>query len=144
MTTWRDNLIPASFRGVKFFVDSHDYEFGRKNIFHDYPFRDDAELEDQGALVDKDTINGYVLANKDNDLDYFSDRNDLIEALKEPGSGQLNHRYLGQINVALNGPVKMTERFNEGGIARFQMPFKEVKTDKPFTVITVDLLLILI
>jgi len=135
--SWKDNLLQASFRGVPFFFNSHDYEFGRKNIFHDYPFRDDAELEDQGRSTDGFSITGYVLANKDNNFDYFSDRNKLIDALKEPGAGQLVHRYLGNKNVALSSIAKMSEVFNEGGIARFQMTFKEVKQEVPF-VITID------
>ena len=133
--TWRDNLKPASFRGAKFFTDSHDYEFGRKNIFHDFPFRDDAEVEDQGALADGFSITGYVLGNKDNNQNYFIDRDALIKALKEKGSGQLVHRYLGNKSVALNGSARMTETTREGNIARFQMTFKEVKQEKPFTII---------
>jgi len=130
---WRETLRPASFRGAKFFFDSHDYEFGRKNIFHDFPFRDDAEVEDQGALADGFSITGYVLANKDNDFNYFIDRDILIAALKEEGPGQLVHRYFGNKSVALNGSARMTETSREGGIARFQMTFKEVKQEKPFT-----------
>jgi prophage DNA circulation protein len=134
--TWRDNLVPASFRGRDFFIDSHDYEFGRKNIFHDYPFRDDAELEDQGKLTEGFSINAYVLANGQNDFDYFPERDDLIVALSAEGAGQLSHRYLGNKNVAVNGPVRMSERFSEGGIARFQISFKEVKQELPF--VTID------
>lgn len=130
--TWRNKLEPASFRGVEFFIDSHDYEFGRKNIFHDYPFRDDAEVEDQGALTQGFSINAYVLATISNTFNYFTQRDKLIEALNTKGPGLLVHRYLGDKNVAVSGPIRMSERFNEGGIARFQISFKEVSVEKPF------------
>ena len=130
MISWRDNLRAASFREAQFSIDSHEYEFGRKNIFHDFPFRDDAELEDQGAEIDVFNITGYVLQNKSNNFDYFKARDKLIKALKDPGTGLLVHRYLGGKNVALQGRARMTETFSEGGIARFQMTFKEI-LDKP-------------
>ena len=134
--SWRDNLKPASFRGVPFFISAHDYEFGRKNVFHDYPFRDTAEVEDQGASTDGFSLTAYVVSNGKNSFDYFSERDKLIDALKSPGPGLLVHRYLGNKTVAVSGAVRMSEQFAEGGIARFQISFKEVELKQPF--ITID------
>lgn len=127
--TWRNNLVQASFRKAKFFIESHDYTIGRKNIFHEFPYRDDAELEDQGGLPDVFNVTGYVIQNFGNQFDYFKDRDKLIKALKEKGSGLLIHRYLGDHVVALQGTARMTEVFNEGGKATFRMSFKEVKDE---------------
>jgi prophage DNA circulation protein len=132
--SWRDNLKTASFKGVEFFIDSSDYEIGRKNIFHDFPFRDDAELEDQGQLADVFSVTGYVIQNKTNNFDYFLERDKLINILKEKGAGKLTHTYFGDKNVALQGSARVSERFSEGGIARFQMSFKEVKLEQPFSI----------
>ena len=135
--TWRDNLEQASFRGVDFFIDSHDYEFGPKNIIHEYPFNDKAELENQGVATDSFSMNAYVLASLNNRFNYFKARDKLINALKEKTSGKLVHRYLGDKNVAVVGTARMTEQFNEGGIARFQISFKEV-VDKAPTGVSFD------
>lgn len=129
MAGWRDNLLPASFRGAEFFFNTHEYEAGRKNIFHEYPYRDEAEVEDQGTASDVFNITGYVLQSFSNQYDYFKDRDKLIDALKDSGSGQLIHRYLGEKNVALQGTFRMSEVFNNGGRATFQMIFKEVKKE---------------
>lgn len=122
--TWRLRLRTASFRGAKFFVDSHDYGFGRRNQVHQYPFQEDAYVEDLGQEADEFTINCYVIQQYPI-LNYFSARDKLIDALKEQGPGKLIHRYLGEKYVAVTGKVRMTETFNEGGIARFTITFTE-------------------
>ena len=146
MANWRDQLQEASFRGIPFFVDSRDYRFGRKNIFHDFPFRDDTELEDQGQSTDVFSIDGYILQKFAGNVatgpnpfdptkatfDYFPARNNLIAALKTAGAGKLVDRYgLGERNVALEGEASMSEQFSDGGIARFRMTFKEIGRSRP-------------
>jgi prophage DNA circulation protein len=145
---WRDQLQPASFRGIEFFVDSREYRFGRKNIFHDYPFRDETELEDQGKATDEFTLDAYVLqrlvkkadvtTGAPAEFDYINARNNLIAVLLAPGPGKLVDRYgLGERNVGLEGKASMSETSKEGGIARFRMTFKEVGGSRP-PVIVID------
>ena len=122
--TWRNQLQQASFRGVDFFVDSHGYAVGRRNVVHQYPFQDEAYVEDLGQEADSFSINGYILQ-KPPLFNYFKDRDKLIEALKEEGPGILVHRYLGEKRVALVGQARISETFQEGGMARFQMNFVE-------------------
>jgi len=131
MTSWRDQLQPASFKKVPFFVDSREYQFGRKNIFHDFPFRDDSEVEDQGQATGVFSVTGYVLSHRTgldvSDFSYMQSRNNLIAVLESEGAGKYVDRYgLGERNVALQGMAKMSETSKEGGIARFQMTFKVV------------------
>ena len=134
--SWRDNLRPASVNGAKFQVDSSEYEFGRKNIFHDYPFRDVSELEDQGTLTDVFVVTGYIVQNKKNDFDYFTERNDLIEALKSAGSITLIHPFYGEKTVGLSSPVRLREKINSGaGIARFTLSFKDIGIDEGVPII---------
>lgn len=38
--SWRDRLLPASFRGVGFWVDQAKVPVGKKGQLHEYPQRD--------------------------------------------------------------------------------------------------------
>lgn len=127
--SWRDKLEKASFRGIPFFIDTTESQFGRKNIFHTFPFSDKTFVEDTGKDTDQFTLNGYVIQSTSNDFNYFDDRDKLINALRGEGAGILIHPFLGKITVALAGKVNMSESFKEGGMARFTMPFKEVEQD---------------
>jgi prophage DNA circulation protein len=123
LSGWRLQLQEASFRGVKFFVDSHEYSVGRRNVVHQYPFREIPYVEDMGMDADEFIIDGYVVQRKENAFNYFVDRNNLIAAIKEKGPGLLIHPYIGNKNVNIVGKSSIREVFNEGGIARFSMSF---------------------
>jgi len=123
--SWRENLQQAAFRGAKFHVRSHQYEVGRRNVVHQYPFKDKPYVEDLGLDADGFTIEGYVIASTDNGYDYFSARNALISALREEGPGTLVHPYLGERWVSLVGRASIREEFSEGGIAYFTMTFTD-------------------
>jgi prophage DNA circulation protein len=69
---WKDNLLPASFRGVAFFYEDTSREGGRRLANHEFPLRDENYLEDLGLRAKVHRIRGYVLGD-----DYFSDRDAL-------------------------------------------------------------------
>ena len=121
--SWRDNLVKASFRGVSFHISSSDYAIGRRNILHQYPLKDVPNVEDLGLDADEFTLDAYVVQNKDNDFDYFAERDALIKAIKKEGSGKLIHPFLGEITVAVLGKARVRESFSEGGWARFTITF---------------------
>lgn len=131
--SWRESLVwadatdqlkkKASFRGATFFVSDSEASVGRRNVTHQYPFRDEVYIEDLGLDIDEFNITGYVVQNLDNAYDYFAERDALITALKEPGPGQLWHPFLGSKLVSLVGKAEISESFGEGGIARFTMTF---------------------
>lgn len=133
--SWRDELHwadisdrgkkKASFRGATFFVDQSDYSFGRRNIPHQYPKRDIPFIEDLGRDLDEFFVRGYVIQNRENEQNYFTEKNALIKALTEQGPGTLIHPFFGNIRVSLLEKVRITETFREGGIARFDMNFVE-------------------
>lgn len=129
MGTWRDRLVwanenkKASFRGADFFIKDSDYIVGRRNVVHQYPFKDIPYIEDLGQDTDEFTINGYVIQNDDNDQDYITERDDLISALRTYGPGTLIHPYYGELFVNLIGKARIEESFIQGGIARFTMVF---------------------
>lgn len=124
-STWRESLSEASFRGAKFYVSSSDAGVGRRTVVHQYPFREENYVEDMGIDSSEFTINAYVIANKNNNFNYFSDRDKLIRALKTEGSGELIHPYFGKQpqTVSLVGKARITESSAEGGICYFTMTF---------------------
>ncbi len=125
--TWADasNQLKkkASFRTALFFVDQADTSFGRRNVVHQYPTFDVPFIEDLGRDIDEFFIRGYVVQNNENSQNYFSERDALIEALRAEGPGLLIHPFLGEVTVSVLEKARMTEKFREGGIARFDMNF---------------------
>ena len=130
-TTWRDKLTwddttyhLASFRGAKFYVENTNTEVGRRNVVHQYPFRDTPYVEDLGKDADQFTVNGYIIQNKQNNYNHFPDRNKLIGALKTYGSGTLIHPFYGGMKVSVVGKSSVSESLSrDGGIAKFTMTF---------------------
>lgn len=120
---WRDNLIQASFRGVDFFVSSHDYSVGRRTQISQYPFKDKPYTNDLGLDIDEFLIEAYIIANQTNNQDYFQQRDALITAIKKSGPGKLVHPYLGEHSVVLSARARVRESFIDGGMVRFTLSF---------------------
>ncbi|MEM7308908.1 MAG: DNA circularization N-terminal domain-containing protein [Planctomycetota bacterium] len=124
--SWRDRLRPAFFRGVRFFVDSHDYEVGRRVEQHEFPQREKPIVEDLGRAANRIRITGYLVG-----PNYMRERDRLLEAcgtrhsrsVADP-SGRLTHPYLGTMRVVC-ASCRMRESFDEGGMARFLLTFRD-------------------
>ena len=117
--SWRNNLRKAKFRGVEFFVSSHEGTGGRRIINHEYPLREDNETEDLGRKSRDFSIDCYILGD-----DYFSQRDDLIDALETQGPGELIHPYLGEKSVVCDG-FRYREETTRGRIVEFTIHFIE-------------------
>lgn len=117
--SWRDNLRPASFRGVAFKVDGHEFSTGRRGQQHEYPQRDKPYFEDLGRKSRDLTIDAYVIGD-----DYMIVRDRLISACETKGPGALVHPFLGSIDVVCTD-CRVSERVNEGRMARFSLSFVE-------------------
>lgn len=129
--SWRDQLQPASFRGVDFKDASNDSSFGRRAQVHEFPLRDKPYVEDLGRKARTYNIDGYVIG-----TDYIAQRDQLIEALEKPGPGILVHRYYGQIRVQVID-FRVRQSNSEGGWAQFSMVFVEAG-EEPRPLATVD------
>jgi len=114
---WKDQLQPASFRGVAFFVDRASSEIGRRVVQHEYPGDDRTETEDLGARTPRFLVDAYVLG-----AGYFAARDALEAALRVPGPGDLVHPYRGNLRVQAVS-ARIEESTREGGLARFQIEF---------------------
>ena len=116
--SWRDRLLPASYRGIPFYVEAHDSVVaGRRTVVHEYPGRDAPYVEDLGRAVSEWNITAYVLGR-----DYDVARDRLIAACGAAGEGELRHPYLG-IQRAHCKACSVSERTGEGGVARFALAF---------------------
>ena len=117
---WRDNLVPASFRGVRFDVEETEAPIaGRRVAVHEYPGRDVPFVEDLGRQTKSWSIEAYVVGD-----DYADRRDRLIDACDMAGPGELVHPYLGALQVACTS-CSVAERTREGRMARFSLSFVE-------------------
>ncbi|MBI1408116.1 MAG: hypothetical protein GC145_18545 [Caulobacter sp.] len=117
---WREQLRPASFRGVAFKVDSHVHEAGRRTEVHQYAQRDEPFAEDMGRALRRWRVQAFVIG-----PDYMAARDALKAALETKGPGVLVHPWLGVLTVSVEGPQSIEESAAEGGQALFNLSFVE-------------------
>lgn len=125
--TWRDDLYlegNGSFRGVEFLVDSAESEIGRRTVLHEFPGRDEPEVEDLGRAPRRFVLVAYVVG-----LDYMVDRDKLRVAFETAGPGPLVHPYWGDMVITVHGKIRIRETPNEGGMARFTLTAIESGAD---------------
>lgn len=125
------DLIGASFRGVSFFVESHELGGGRRLVEHDFPLRKESFVDDLGRKARTFKLEGYVIGHT-----YMDTRDKLRDALedsKEEGPGILVHPYFGEI-LCLCATYSIKEKRDEGGYATFSLEFKETPKDPPFSI----------
>lgn len=115
--SWRDHLLPASFRGVPFHVESDSEEFGSQYQVHRYPLRTRPYTEYLGGVPQQWRMSLFVLGD-----DYMQQRDALRAALATPGPGTLVHPKLGRLEVVAIEP-RRSENTREGGMARFDVTF---------------------
>jgi prophage DNA circulation protein len=116
---WRDQLRPASFRGVPFFVDNASGTAGRRIVLHEYPKRDKPLSEDMGRASREFTLECFVVG-----PDYMQARDQLLDALEKAGPGELVHPWRGSLHVVAR-PATFRESKDEGGMCTFSIPFVE-------------------
>ena len=117
-------LQPASFRAISFFIFDAETAFGRRNILHEYPYRDTPYAEDLGRKGREFSMNAYVMITSN-----FSNRDALIAAIElDSTPGTLIHPTLGTLQVI---PKDCKHRYNnmEGGIEYFELKFVEAGTN---------------
>ncbi|MBX8512086.1 DNA circularization N-terminal domain-containing protein [Pseudomonas cichorii] len=117
MTTWRDRLMPASFRGIGFFVDTDSVPVGRKGQLHEFPQRDEPYFESLGKESQIYTMEAFLVGD-----DCFERRDRLLEALEVNGAGELVHPWLGRMQVQVGGCILKHNR-TEGGVVRMSLKF---------------------
>jgi prophage DNA circulation protein len=61
MRDWKKTLLPASFRGVPFFVEYEDLSGGRRLAMHEYAGSEQTDVEDLGASTRTYDVTAYTL-----------------------------------------------------------------------------------
>lgn len=124
--SWRRNLRPASFRGVRFEVLGDGERGGQRGAHHVYPSRDQGWVQQLGLEDDRITLDAYVIG------DDFADRRDALKAaLKEAGNGELIDPWLGprQVVVDPNAGWSISHATRRGRMARFSLSFLVAPTE---------------
>lgn len=114
--SWRDRLLPASFRGVGFWVDQAKTPVGKKGQLHEYPQRDLPYFENLGQQAKIHDLTAFIVG-----PDCLEQRDKLLQAL-EQGSGELVHPWLGRLQVKV-GECDMTHTRQDGGLVTFTLKF---------------------
>ncbi|MFJ7109129.1 DNA circularization protein [Pseudomonas sp. NPDC098740] len=114
--SWRDRLLPASFRGVGFWVDQAKTPVGKKGQLHEYPQRDLPFFENLGQQAKIHDLTVFIVG-----PDCLEQRDKLLKAL-EQGTGELVHPWLGRLQVKV-GECDMTHTRQDGGLVTFALKF---------------------
>ncbi|HGM6761442.1 DNA circularization protein [Serratia ureilytica] len=87
-----DTLLPASFRGVEFDCLYTRDTLSRDTVAYEYPYRDGAEVEDQGMKAMNFRLSALFWGNR-----YQTELKAFLKTLKESGPGELVHPVYGSI-----------------------------------------------
>ena len=114
-------LLPASYRGVAFFVPDASTEAGRRVAEHLFPGIDRAAYDDFGLRPAVITLDGLMVGD-----DYVAQAKALASAFERPGPATLMHPCLGGMTVLLEEPGEISFSSAELRVARFSATFKRV------------------
>ena len=89
-----ENLHPAKFKNVTFFVPSETVKRGKKVVVHEYPNSNVRYVEELGKLPPMFTLPAIV-----HGQDALAQRLRLEQVLEEPGQGELVHPVYGPLQV---------------------------------------------
>lgn len=121
---WRDDMRPASFRGVPFYVTQSSGQLGRRNVVNEYPNRDEAYVEDLGLKVRSFTLECFVLGEN-----VFTARDNLEAAFEKAGAGELIHPWRGRMTVAVTD-CRPSESIDQGGRQSWSVTFTQTGENK--------------
>lgn len=123
---WRDNLVPASFRGVVFHVEQSSRASGRRVVLHQYPKRNLPFAEDMGRDAVKWTFSAYlILRDKGPGVaNLVAQTQLLLLALEADDAGLLIHPSIGTMMVVCQTYSYQDQR-QRGGFVQFDMTFVE-------------------
>lgn len=117
--SFRDDLRPASFRGIPFFISQSEAEFGQRSVSHTFPNRDEPYQEPLGRRQRVFQVEGYVIGD-----DYFQFKNRLIAACESREVGELIHPFFNERQVICE-QVRVRESQREGRMATLTFTFRE-------------------
>lgn len=121
---WQGQIRACSFRGVPFAIVMEEGSHGRRQAVHEYPYRDTAWIEDLGRGTRRFVLRGFIIQNSQvyGGGDVITQRQSLIAACEEKGSGMLIHPTLGELTVSVpeNG-LRITGSMDSGRVFEFTL-----------------------
>lgn len=93
---WADNLLDASFRGVRFDCENTSDSADRANAEHSCPYKDGANMEDLGRGPRRFRIDAVFFGDN-----YDSAMQSFLKALEEGGEGDLVHPVHGALKATV-------------------------------------------
>jgi len=119
--SWQDELLPASFKGVPFYIDTTTMDFGQRVQLNQYPFSDTPNTLPLGRRARQYTFNCYVIG-----PEYILARNALLDAVEDTSvPGILTHPTLGIQLVYATDQCQVNFNNKQGGIETFRLVFVE-------------------
>lgn len=112
-------LLPARFRGARFYVDSAGGTYGRRFADHQYPGRDKPFAEDLGREQRVWQITGYTIGPT-----FRIQRDMLLKACERKGPGTLFHPAIGPVQAVCRR-VQWNEARDAGLYCTFTLEFAE-------------------
>ena len=119
---WSDNLQPASWRGIPFFVTSTSVRRGRRTVVHEYPYRDVVWVEDLGRGRRDLTFTAFLIGD-----DVLAQQQRMLDACEISGPGDLVHPALGKRKAALVAQPEFSERQEAGRYIEISFSFTETE-----------------
>lgn len=113
----RRKFVGGSFKGVPFFVSSHELRGGRRLVVQNMPNADANIIQDLGRQTRGVTFDAYQLGK-----DVFTQKQRLIEAMESTDSGGFVHPYFGQF-TARAWNYSVSESKLEKQIVKFSLTF---------------------
>ncbi|HCB1534220.1 TPA: DNA circularization protein [Citrobacter braakii] len=121
---WQGLIRPSSFRGVPFAMVMEEGSHGRRQAVHEYPYRDTAWIEDLGRGTRRFVLRGFIIQNSQvyGGGDVITQRQSLIAACEQKGSGTLIHPTLGELTVSVpeNG-LRISGSMENGRVFEFTL-----------------------
>lgn len=116
-SSWDKRMLPASFKKVKFLVESHEAKGGRRLAIHEFPGAEEPGVEDLGGKSGEFHLNAYFIG-----ADYDKARDKFLEALNTPGAAWLAHPWRGYIWVRAHN-WSVHESNDKGGYCAIGVDF---------------------
>lgn len=114
-SSWADQRLPGSFRGVPFIILENNLRRGRQTVLHVYPFRDDPWPEDLGRSPRLTSFRGFVVGD-----DADQQMQSLMAATEVAGPGLLTHPVLGSFMASLIS-FTCSDQVDRGRVWSFEM-----------------------
>jgi prophage DNA circulation protein len=92
--SWRNDLRPATFRGLTFEATELSRSGGRRLEVHEYPQREEHDVEDLGRSANRFSLRAFLAGEQ-----YADAREALIAALEAGNPGELYHPWRGMLFV---------------------------------------------